>query len=242
MANEALISKTHLNLFGAWWSAIMYCALLFVGWFAVAGFFPPHSPSAGAEQIAAIFREHATRIRIGMVIAMWGCAFFITWTASVADYVSRIEGRNGPLTRVVTMGGYTNALFTFYPPLWWIINSFRPAERTADTIFLLNDVAWIQFLGAISLVMPMFAAIAYVAFNDNSQDPVFPRWFGYLTAWAFVLIVPDQALFFFQHGPFAWDGLFPFWIPVPVFCGWVLLTGWLVQRKARREAAQLQGT
>jgi hypothetical protein len=230
-----LIRRT--TLIGAW-SVVIYTVLLCVGWFLVAGFFPVHRPSAGAEEIAAIFREHSVRIRLGMVITMWGAAFFIPFTAAMADQLRRVEGRSGPLTYMVLMGGFANAIFTFYPPLWWTINSFRPNERSADMIWMFNDVAWIQFLGALSLVMlPMSGALAIAAFSDKSPDPVFPRWSGYVAIWAFLLVVPDQLLFFFKSGIGAWNGLLPFWIPVPAFLGWILLIAWLIRHKALSEPA-----
>jgi hypothetical protein len=86
-------------------------------------------------------------IRLGMVIVMWGAAVFIPFTATMADYVARHEGRTGPLTRTMTMAGYENAMLTFYPPLWWIANTWRSNERSADVIYLLNDIAWLQFIG-----------------------------------------------------------------------------------------------
>ncbi len=231
--NESLIRKT--NLFGAW-CGIAYCVLLFIGWWVVGGFFPLHKPSAGAEEIAAFFRGDVIGIRIGMVILMWGAATFIPFTAAMADYVSRVEGREGPLTRITTMAGYANAMLTFYPPLWWIANTWRSQERSNELIYLLNDVAWLQFIGGLSLIMPMFITVAVTAFNDKSANPTFPRWSAALSILTFVLFLPDQMLFFFKTGPFAWNGLFAFWIPLTVFCGWFIMVFYLIRRSVLRES------
>jgi hypothetical protein len=112
------------------------------------------------------------QIRLGMVIVMWGAAVFIPFTATIADFVARFEGRNGPLTRTMTMAGYANAMLTFYPPLWWIATTWRVDERSADTTRMLNDIAWLQFIGGLSLIMPMFVVLAVVAFNDKSESPI----------------------------------------------------------------------
>jgi len=61
------------NLFGAW-CGVAYCVLLLVGWWVIGGFFPLHRPSAGAEEIAAFFRGDVMKIRLGMVVVMWGSA------------------------------------------------------------------------------------------------------------------------------------------------------------------------
>ncbi len=232
--SEALIRKT--NLFGAW-CGVGYVVLLLLGWWVVGGFFPLHEPSAGAAEIAAFYRGDSVGIRIGMVIVMWGAAVFLPFVATIADYVSRVEGRSGPLTRIVTMAGYANAMLTFYPPMYWIAAAFRATERSTDLTYLLNDIAWLQFIGGLSLVMPLFVVIAVVAVHDKSAQPVFPRWMAFVSILTFVLFLPDQLLFFFKTGPFAWNGLFAFWVPLTVFCGWFLIVFYLMRKAALREAS-----
>jgi hypothetical protein len=226
--NESVIRKA--NLIGAW-CGIAYIVLLLVGWWVVGGFFPMHRPSAGADEIARFYHHGVVGIRLGMVIVMWGAAVFLPFTSTIADFVARFEGRNGPLTRTMTMAGYANAMLTFYPPLWWITASWRAAERSADTTRLLNDIAWLQFIGGLALVMPMFVVLAVVSLADKSDNPVFPRWFGYQSIMTFTLFLPDQLLFFFKSGPFAWNGLLGFWIPLTVFCGWFITIFVLMRRK-----------
>lgn len=225
--NESIVRKT--NLFGAW-CGIGYIALLLVGWWIVGGFFPLHEPSASAEEIAAFFRDDPAMIRLGMVIVMWGAALFIPFTSTIADFVARFEGRNGPLTRTMTMAGYANAMLTFYPPLWWIATTWRVDERSADTTRMLNDIAWLQFIGGLALIMPMFVVLAVVALNDKSRNPMFPRWFAYQSIMTFLLFLPDQLLFFFKTGPFAWNGVLGFWVPLTVFCGWFISIFILMRR------------
>lgn len=229
---ESVIRRT--NLAGAW-CGVAYVVMLLVGWWVVGGFFPLHRPSAGADEITTFFRDDVVSIRLGMVIVMWAAAVFIPFTATMADYVARYEGRTGPLTRTMTMAGYANAMLTFYPPLWWIANTWRSGERSADVIYLLNDIAWLQFIGGLALIMPMFVVVAVVALTDMSPDPVFPRWVGYQSIMTFMLFLPDQALFFFKTGPFAWNGVLGFWIPLTVFCSWFLAMVYLIRRAVLRE-------
>jgi len=51
---------------------------------------------------------------------------------------------------------------------------------------------------------------------------VFPRWCGYANGWMALTIIPDQLLFFFHRGPFAWNGIFGVWVPVVVFSGFFI--------------------
>jgi len=229
------------NLFGAW-CGVAYCVLLLIGWWVIGGFFPLHRPSAGAEEIAAFFRTDVLKIRLGMVIVMWGSATFIPFTATIADYVSKVEGRSGPLTKIMSMSGYANAMLTFYPPLLWIANTWRSQERSAELIYLINDIAWLQFIGGLALIMPMFVVVGVTALNDKTANPTFPRWIAFVSAMTFILFLPDQMLFFFKTGPFAWNGLFAFWVPLTVFCGWFILLAYLVRRSIIADLNERRGT
>jgi len=224
---EDVIRK--VNLAGAW-CGVGYVFLLLMGWWVIGGFFPLLSPSENAAQIGAFFRTNTVSLRLGMVVIMWGAALFIPFTATIADYVARVEGRSGPLSKTFLLSGYANAMLTFYPALLWIANTFRSNERPDDMIFMLNDVAYLQFIGGLALIMPMFVVIAILAFCDKSHHPVFPRWSGYASVLTFILFLPDQALFFFKSGPFAWNGLFAFWVPLTIFCCWFFMLTYLLHR------------
>jgi hypothetical protein len=241
--DEAFTRK--VNLVGAWFG-VVYVVLLLVGWLGVGGFFPLHRPDATAAEIAAFFRTKQVSLKFGMVLVMWGAMAFLPFTATMADYIAKVEGRYGPLASITAMAGYANAMLTFYPPLMWISNTFRATERPDSMIYMLNDEAWIQFIGGLSLIMPMYVTAAVAAFADRSPNPIFPRWSGYVSIVSFILFLPDQALFFFKTGPFAWNGLFAFWIPLAVFCTWFLMIGYLIGRnilqtmKATSTAAPLE--
>jgi len=54
---------------------------------------------------------------------------------------------------------------------------------------MLNDIAWLQFIGGLALIMPMFVVAAVVASKDKSDNPTFPRWFGYQSIMTFLLFL-----------------------------------------------------
>jgi hypothetical protein len=216
------------------WCGLGYLFLLLVGWLFVAGFLPMHRPSAGAEEIAQIFRTDNVRIRIGMVIVMWAAVCMIPFGALMANHVARFEAPRRTMTFTFIMAAFANAMLTFYPPLWWITASFRAGERSADLTYLLNDVAWLQFLGGLSLIMPMFVIIPVLALCDKSPQAVFPRWVGFLNLWIFVLVLPGQLLFFFYDGPFAWNGLIAIWIPLTGFAIWFYVMFHFLRKAALR--------
>lgn len=224
-----------IELFAAW-SALFYVGLLFIGWWPIAGFFPLHRPSATAAEIAQLFDGNEVRIRLGMVVIMWSAAFYIPFGALIAQHVARIEGKARILTYTVIMASFANAMLTFYPPMWWVVATFRGVARGPELIQLLNDAAWIQFLGALSLAIPINLVIGIASFMDTSKNPVFPRWLGYFNLWVFTLLLPSQMIFFFKTGPFAWNGLIAIGIPLSVFAVWFPVMFVYLRRAALRPA------
>ncbi len=61
--------------------------------------------------------------------------------------------------------------------------------------------------------------MAIAIFGDRHETPVFPRWLGYLSLWMAFIFIPGELIFFYD-GPFAWNGLFLFWMAGVVFGMW----------------------
>ena len=218
-----------MNRFGAW-CGVFYVLIVFAGWWPVAGFFPIHKPAALAADIAPFYQGDVFGIRRGMILIMLSVAFFIPFTATMADYVASIEGRRGTLTNTLLLSGFANAMLTFYPALWWLTAAFRPEHRPDQLVHLLNDVGWLQIVGGLSLIWPMYLVMVIAILSDKSAQPIIPRWMAFFSLWTVVMMLPNQLLFFFKTGPFAWNGLFGFWVPVTMFAAWFLLVAFFLRR------------
>lgn len=228
------LRQPKLQMFGAW-SSLIYCFLFGIGWGGFnGGMFPPHSPSADEAAIVAIFQNDPIRIRLCMIFIMFGAMFMLPFAGVLGSQIARIEGGVGVLTIVAILGAFANAMFTFYPPLWWLIVSFRPDRLGAITYFI-NDAAWLQFVGALSLFIPIVMAQGIAAFIDKSEDRIFPRWSGFFCIWVFVLELPVSLIFFFHDGPFAWNGIIGFWLPATVFFIYFLVTFHLMRSYIKRQ-------
>jgi hypothetical protein len=231
------LTKSRIQMFGVW-CGIGYLVLVFVGWGGFAGFLPPTAPSAGAGQIAALYHSDFTRIRIGMVVTMFAALVMLPFAAVMAQFIARIEGSAGVLTYTFLLGAAGNMVLTFYPPVWWLTAAFRP-DRGADLIYLMNDMAWLQFIGGASMYLAMPLAVMVASLCDKSRQPAFPRWCGYANGWLALTVLPDQLLFFFTKGIFAWNGLFGLWVPVVVFSGFFIVNFFVLRRTILRERDQL---
>lgn len=229
------IVRSRIQMFGLWcsWG---YLALLFIGWGAVAGFLPPTHPIDGALKIGQLYASDHTRIRAGMVIVMFAALAFIPFAAAVSQFIARIERTPGVLTYGFLLGAAGNMCLTIYPALWWLVAAFRP-NRAPQLTQLMNDAAWLQFLGGVTIYLAMPLAIAVASLCDRSEQPAFPRWVGWANLWMAIAIIPDQLLFFFKTGPFAWNGLFGIWLPIVWFGGFFVINFFPLRSAVLRERA-----
>jgi hypothetical protein len=72
--------------------------------------------------------------------------------------------------------------------------------------------------------------IGTAIFGDTREQPIFPRWAGYLNYWVAVLFLPGSVTVFFRDGPFAWDGIFTWYLPLTVFAIWIVTNSVLTVR------------
>jgi hypothetical protein len=132
------------------------------------------------------------------------------------------------------------ALEFIIPLMIWQTAAYRP-EIDPTLIRMLNDLGWIMFVGVISSAVVEFACIGVVILADERDTGVFPRWAGYFNLWVALLVAPAGLVPFFKHGPFAWNGLFSFFLPMVVFAGWVVVMVVVLRRAILEEEIEAGG-
>jgi hypothetical protein len=79
----------------------------------------------------------------------------------------------------------------------------------------------LSFVTPVTYFILQAVPIAVVCFIGNpAENSAFPRWFGFMTAWVVIGTEIGVLAQLFKTGPFAWNGLFTFWIPIFLFSGW----------------------
>lgn len=205
----------------AWSGIIMMVAM---GFFLLTfnQFVPPHSAALSADEIAAIYRERANAIRFGSAMIMLFSVLYFTWTLAIDAVLSRINGVSKLLLRGQILGGLLVGLFILLPMMMFGITAFRP-ERPPELTLLLSDLSWLMLITPSPPGVLQLACIGVAVLMDKSETPVLPRWLGYFALWVAVATVPALVAFFFRTGPFAWSGVFPFWLPFGIFTFWTFL-------------------
>jgi len=223
------------------WSGLGCLVLMGVGLLFFAGCVPPPAPTHTAAEIVAFYSDNPVRMRAGFAIAMFGCALIIPFTVALFLQMQRIEGRPSPWAYLQLSAGVAD-MFVFILPLMILQTAvYRIGELAPETVRMLNDMAWILFVGPPSMIVLQMISVGAVVLQDRAAEPLLPRWVGYYNLWAALVSACGTTVPFFKAGPLAWDGLFTYWIPVAAFVGFVGVNGFAVHRALGATAAPVDG-
>jgi hypothetical protein len=231
MAMEAKVQRVLI------WSGVGMVVLWLGAFLLIAGFVPPHDPGKTAAQIVSIYAGSTNAIKIGMVISMLGSALLVPFAVAISGQLKRIDGARA-LADIQMVSCALLSLEFITPIGVWMAASFRFDARSADVTQALNDLGWILFMTVIWSLWVQLIAIGVAVLLDRRPEPVLPRWLGYLNLWAAVLILPAGIVLFFKSGPFAWNGIVGFYVPLVAFCLWIGSTTVCVHRALNRQIAE----
>jgi hypothetical protein len=214
------------------WAGPATVVVALIGWL-VAGVLPIPLGSESSVEDVVNFYSHDTRVLAGLVISTLGVSLVFPLIAVIAVHMVRMEGRTPILTFLQLITGAATGICLLLPLLLMTTIAFRP-DRSPELTVTLNDIAWLLFITPIVPFMIQNVAIGVAILNDKRQT--LPRWVGYLNFWIAFSFVPDPLAFFFHSGPFAWRGIFIFWLALTTYSVFLIVMG-LTLRKAIRESA-----
>lgn len=205
-----------------WW------ALIFLSIYALSLLFlmhmlPPPSATWSAEEIARFYADHSTGIKLGATLSSWTSGFMVPLSVVVGAQLYRHE-KGLPIWSVLAVaGGCLMSIFVVLPPVFWGVAAFTP-KRAPEITATMHELGVISFITTDQYYIFLWVAVAVISLLPNSVvcSP-FPRWFGYFTAWLAIMFETGAIAFLFRTGPFAWNGLFTFWIPFSLFGLWIVM-------------------
>jgi hypothetical protein len=199
--------------------------LLLIGFWPLARFIPPPSANDTAVQIAHFYQHDTTAIRAGLLIVF---VSFMTYEPLVA-VVTRLMLRRSPNNAMawLQLGAGTGSwLFLLVPTMVLSAAAFRP-DRAPDVTQALHDIGWFFFfMGFVPFVVQSIAITVFVL-EDTGEGALFPRWVAYFGIAFEVLFVLGGLCTFFKTGPFAFQGLLTYWVPLGMYGAEVLVLTWV---------------
>lgn len=185
-----------------------------IGWL-VAGMLPlPHGPSDSTAEVVSFFTDEPNRVMAGFVLSSLGVVLMLPMLALISVHMLRMEGRTPVLAFSQLMAGATTILINMFPQMIFAIAAFR-VGRDPEDIVLLNDLAWLLLFTGIMPFIAQNVVIGIAVLRDPNE--IFPRWIGFLNLWVALAFVPDVLAYFFKTGPFAWNGVFVFWLALTAY-------------------------
>lgn len=222
------------------WSGVVVVVALIVAQGLIMGFIPGPSPALSPEQLAQIFVERRSAILGGALLQCICWTFYGTWAIPIIMFIRKMEGNTMPAltyASLVNVGG--GWVFFILIPMTWAVMAFRAGSIAPETMQIMNDWVWFDWLYTWpSFSVWMFIIAAAILMNKSAEAP-YPRWVGFFNLWSGLLIFPAGMIGFFKTGPFAYDGMISFWFAVFVFFGWMvgmtLMTFRAVAEQERRQ-------
>ncbi len=211
------------------WAGITFAPVFLIGLGLVAGFIPPPAPSMTADEVARMFTQDRDRIRVGIWIVTAAAPLLAFFVAALTHQIRRIAGADSPFATVQVVAGACLILEFIFPQLVWQTAAFR-AERSAEIVQTLNDLAWLPYIGVVGTTMVQMLIMAIVVLQDPREEPLLPRWSAYLNIWAALGIAPGSLVVFTHTGPVAWNGIIAFWLLCVAFITWMAVMTWLMLR------------
>lgn len=226
MAQRELSTSSRIQLLCALAGPVTIVIAL-AGWF-LAGLLPlPLGPQHTTDEVVAFYRDHQTSVAAGFVIASIGVCGVFALVAAISVQMLRMEGRYPVLTFMQIATGAATGVCLLLPMLLMAVIAYRP-DRSAEITLTLNDIAWMLFITPIMPFILQNVAIGVAILTD--QNGIYPRWAGYLNLIVGFTFVPDILPYFFYSGPFAWNGIFIFWLALTSYAVWLVAMGVLTRR------------
>lgn len=216
------------------WMGPALVITFFFGFAGVARWMPPPNPTAGADVIAAIYRERPSAILAGQIISMAAIGFLAFWAAAISAQMRRMKGA-GPLlaNAQVALAAISTIVF-IWPQFFWVAAAFRP-ERAPSELLLLNDLGWLPFVANVYTGVPWILTIAWAILSDKSETPILPRWSGFLCLSLEAMFLCTSLCLFFKVGPFSWNGTIVFWVPIVTFGSFLLIFSYCLLKAIKRQ-------
>lgn len=217
------------------YSALVGGVLYGIGFWKLTGFIPPPSPTLSAPEVVQLYADENLKFRIGVVVCLIAGGFNAPWSVAIAVQMARCE-RGVPVWAIAQLtAGILGTILFMAPPLFWGVAAFSVDREPALTL-LMHELAFLTLVTPVSFFWLQALPIAFIGLRRTDiAHSAFPRWMGYMSAWLIACAELGVVAQLFKTGPFAWNGLFTFWIPLLAFTAWFSLLSYTMLKAITRQ-------
>jgi hypothetical protein len=218
-----------------WWT-LVFMTIYGISLFALLDMIPPPSAELSVNEIAAWYAERHDQVRIGAVICAWTGGFMVPIVIVIGLQMARLE-RGKVWTLLAIASGVMMTIFFVLPPLFFGVAAFTPT-RDPQVTSIMHELGLLSLVTTDQYFIFMWVAVVVICFlPTTARHSPFPRWFAYFSAWVALMFEAGVFAFLARTGPFAWNGVLVYWVPLSVYGLWIGAIAVLLLRnlKAQRE-------
>lgn len=220
------------------WTGPLALVVTLVGWL-LAGMLPiPMGPGEPTDEIVSFFVDDANRVRAGFVISSIGVVLMLPMLALISVHLYRMDRAVPLLAFLQLITAAATMVINMFPQMIFAIAAFR-TDREPGDILLLNDMAWLMLFTGIAPFIVQNLAIGVAILRDRTGT--FPRWVAWLNFFVAFSFLPDVLAYFFKTGPFAWNGIFVFWLALTTYSVFLVVMSFGCRRANHSLDATPQG-
>lgn len=175
------------------------------------------------DEVARHYKEHHFGVAVAATLYTFAGITYPAWAAAVANQMNRIPSCSFNLIVIQILGSTITSILTTLPGLLFAWVAYRP-DRNPEITYAINDLIWfVVIMPGTPLIIQAWCQ-AFAIFQDYEINPdpspsqhLYPKWFAWFLLLLPIVYFPPMACHFLYTGPFAWNGIFCFWIPVGLF-------------------------
>lgn len=219
-------SEVNHNDYGNWkllaWCGPIFLAIFTGFWGILAHNMPPAGADLTPLQITAHYRDHNMALIIGMSVCMVGSAFYFPWGCAISQVMRKIDGPNSILAHLENMGATITVAFPTIACGIWLTAALEVSILSPELIHMLYYMGWMIIDLAYMVTTWQIFASSMVFLRDKREKPLVPAWVCWWGFFVCATFFPVSLIPFFKTGPFAFHGLFNFWV---AFFAWYIWCG-----------------
>lgn len=223
------------------WAGMLLSGVYTVGFAFLMNLFPLPPPLLGVEEVVHLYTQNNLQFLIGAALMMVSGCFMLPWVVVLYAQMSRYE-KGTPVWAILQgMAGTLQTGLFIVPPFFWGLAAFSP-QRDPGLTVMLHEAGFISFIVPICTMTLVVIPVSVICFMRKSDThSAFPRWLGYIGLLQATEGQLGVMALLFKSGPFAWNGLFPFFLPVGLFGAWITPLLFLLLRAIRHQEMEATG-
>ncbi|PTU24165.1 hypothetical protein P175DRAFT_0527620 [Aspergillus ochraceoroseus IBT 24754] len=186
--------------------------LLLIG-FAAGVLFPPPSPSFSAEETVQYYARRQTGLKVTVLTLALAGITVPAFAIGVGSQLAKIPTVHRAVLSVQLISGALAGASSALVSIFLATTIYR-LDRDPTLTQLMSDLTWTCFaLNKTSLILQELAIMLGIL-SDRRPSPLYSRWIVWLNIPTTVLLFLQMLAYFFHAGPFCWNGVIGFWVPL----------------------------